>query len=122
MLHLIKEEQQKLGIESEYLFINKKKERMHACSITKVLYEVLNPGINTSHKSCHKIRKTVTSNLRNALGVAVAARVAGHKNESTTDKHYSYSTVSNEYYQEEYTKVIDEKVPSILKQKCVCSN
>lgn len=72
--------------------------------------------ISTSQKSCHNIRKTVTSELRNELGVAIAARVAGHKNESTTDQHYSFSTRSNERYASEYSHVIDKKVPEYLKE------
>lgn len=117
IIKMIKSEQERLGIESDYLFINKRGDRMHENSVNKVLREVLNPGIGTSQKSCHNIRKTVTSRLREELGVAIAARVAGHRNESTTDNHYSFSTNSLEKYSEDYVKVIDSKVPECLKNK-----
>ena len=88
---------------------------MHANSIQRVLREDLNKTIKTPQKSCKNIRKTVTSQVREELGVSVAARVAGHKSQNTTDRHYSYATRTTGSYSEKYTKVIDSKVPDYLK-------
>ena len=106
-----------LRYKSEYLFLNKNGERMHANSVQKVLREDLNVKIKTPQKSCKNIRKTVTSQVREELGVSVAAQVAGHKSQNTTDRHYSYATRTTGSYSEEYTKVIDSKVPDCLKAK-----
>lgn len=115
VINIIREAQKELGIESEYLFVNSHGERIHTDAVAKVLRTELNPTIGTSQKSCHNIRKTVTSQLREELGVSVAARVAGHKNESTTDQHYSFSTQSNQRFANEYGSVVDKKVPDYLK-------
>ena len=84
-------------------------------SVQKVLREDLNLKIDTPQKSCKNIRKTVTSQVREELGISVAAKVTGHKSQNTTDKHYSYATHTVNSYAEEYTKVIDSKVPTCLK-------
>lgn len=115
MIDLIREYQERFGRKSEYLFLNTKGYRMHACSVQKVLREDLNIRIDTPQKSCKNIRKTVTSQVREELGVSVAAQVAGHKSQNTTDRHYSYATRTTDSYAVEYTKVIDSKVPDCLK-------
>ena len=83
-----------------------KGDRMHANSVQKILREDLNVKLHTPQKSCKNIRKTVTSHVREELGVAVAAKVAGHKSQNTTDRHYSYATRTTGSYSEEYTEVI----------------
>lgn len=84
VFEIVVEENNRRGIDSEYLFISTTTgERMHAASIDKAL-NIANREAGLPQRSIHKIRKTVLSRLNMSLNFTLERirEIAGHSRES----------------------------------------
>ena len=111
----ILEEQTRRGIESEYLFVGKNGDRLHAPQIENVMYKKLNPMLGTAQKSNHSLRKGFLSELHNSCKFSDAEIIqwSGHTQISTLQNCYLFPTQPVESRMEEFIDVIDKDMPDI---------
>lgn len=81
---------------TEYLFIDKKQNRIHTSQVRKRLYYICKK-LNIHQKSPHKIRKTYCSILLdNHVDQNLIISQVGHTNIATTEHYYHRNRKSNE--------------------------
>lgn len=103
----IKAVQKKNGIVDKFVFADKNG-RITAQAISNAVpRRCRNAGI--PEKSIHAIRRTVSSNLRTELPLAVVANLLGHL-ESTNEEFYNYDTTE--------TKLKSQAISNIWKKTC----
>ena len=80
--------------DSPYVFINSKRSggkltNMKNCSIEKLIQKYCEKAKINRHCTVHLFRKTMATNLyRHGMDMAIIAKILGHRNTTTTEKHY----------------------------------
>lgn len=116
ILKLILDTQAEWGVTSEYLFVDKKGNRLHSSAFHNVMRRVLNPSIGTSQKSIHAVRRTGLSILRDELGGKESAQHGEH-DEKVNKDHYYYrvDTSEDNVKNQTFFNALDKKMPDFLK-------
>lgn len=86
--------------DGNYIFVNNNR-RMRATAVLKKIYRLCNI-LGIERKSTHKIRKTTLSNMvdtclkNNIADISAVREFAGHCDENTLLKNYTFSTRKEE--------------------------
>lgn len=114
-LSMILQANQMHGFKSEYLMLTKDGNRMNNDAINNVLRR-LNRMLKTPQKGNHSIRKTCISNMgaSKALTNEEIRKFAGHKDFSTTAKHYMYVTDTIDNRSSAYETAIGSKINNVF--------
>lgn len=112
---MIVQANQMRGFKSEYLMLTKDGTRMNNDAINNVLRR-LNRMLKTPQKGNHSIRKTCISNMgaSKALTNEEIRKFAGHKDFSTTAKHYMYVTDTIDNRSSAYETAIGSKINNVF--------
>jgi len=103
LLSAIKDVQNTMGIEAQYVFQNQQG-RVHSTSIV-TMADTVSQKAQVSNKSIHCYRKTLSSSLRNLnVSTKVVASMLGHT-EKVNQKCYSYDTTNMEFKQDKLSEV-----------------
>lgn len=103
------------GFNSEYLMLTKHGTRMNNDAINNVLRR-LNRMLQTPQKGNHSIRKNCISNMgaSKVLTDEEIRSFAGHKDFSTTAKHYMYPTETIDNRTKAYETAIGSKINNVF--------
>ena len=114
-LSMILQANQMHGFKSEYLMLTKDGNRMNNDAINNVLRR-LNRMLKTPQKGNHSIRKTCISNMgaSKVLTNEEIRKFAGHKDFSTTAKHYMYVTDTIDNRSSAYETAIGSKINNVF--------
>ena len=112
---MIVQANQMRGFKSEYLMLTKDGTRMNNDAINNVLRR-LNRMLKTPQKGNHSIRKTCISNMgaSKVLTDEEIRMFAGHKDFSTTAKHYMYVTDTMDNRSSAYETAIGSKMNNVF--------
>ena len=112
---MIVQANQMRGFISEYLMLTKDGTRMNNDAINNVLRR-LNRMLKTPQKGNHSIRKTCISNMgaSKVLTDEEIRMFAGHKDFSTTAKHYMYVTDTMDNRSSAYETAISSKMNNVF--------
>ena len=112
---MIVQANQMRGFKSEYLMLTKDGTRMNNDAINNVLRR-LNRMLKTPQKENHSIRKTCISNMgaSKVLTDEEIRMFAGHKDFSTTAKHYMYVTDTMDNRSSAYETAIGSKMNNVF--------
>lgn len=112
---MIVQANQMRGFKSEYLMLTKDGTRINNDAINNVLRR-LNRMLKTPQKGNHSIRKTCISNMgaSKVLTDEEIRMFAGHKDFSTTAKHYMYVTDTMDNRSSAYETAIGSKMNSVF--------
>lgn len=112
---MIVQANQMRGFKSEYLMLTKDGTRMNNDAINNVLRR-LNRMLKTPQKGNHSIRKTCISNMgaSKALTNEEIRKFAGHKDFSTTAKHYMYVTDTIDNRSSAHETAIGSKINNVF--------
>lgn len=97
VLNLIRKQNLKNGVNSEYLFYEEDYGRLKSYFFSKALKKICN-ATNIKYRSMHKLRKTYASYLlANGVEEKIAQAQLRHKDSATTHKYYEFSIRSKQY-------------------------
>ena len=88
IIHLCKERQKELGVETEYIFSVTEKPITERCLID--LLKKYTKELDIPYRSSHKVRKTAGSLIVDKLNINAAREMLGHEDERTTLKFYTF--------------------------------
>ncbi len=107
VLKMIRKENLKRNISSNYLFVQRNGQKMHASSIDKKI-RTLCDRAGIAPRSAHKLRKTFISMLLDGgMNPDTVRTLAGHANISVTLQNYCYDTSKPNQIKEKLEKVLE---------------
>lgn len=93
----------------EFIFVNKKNERIHKYAVDKRIRKYCR-AVGINEKSMHKIRKTYISTLIDAgVNLNTIRSQAGHEKEETTFKNYCFDRMADKQKEELLEKALSKK-------------
>ena len=102
MIARAKEFKRQMGIDSEFLFVDKNGRHLYKESVNDVLY-TLCQKVDSYKKSSHKIRKTtISSMIDNGMNPTTIINLVGHKEYSTTLNSYCRERKNQEAIRNEF--------------------
>ena len=113
VLKRIFEFREQYGITNEFMFCNKRNERIRR-DVYHVAMKSLCKAIGTTPKSIHSVRKTVISNVA-MTDLNLAQNMAGHKSKQTTLDHYVFNLYDPEHDRKTLDNIFDPVCPSFIK-------